>query len=389
MTVAGVRRFTEICKAAGAEFVPVADNPIDRLWRERPAPPLGAVVLHPLEFAGEAASDKIARLQQAIAEQKADAAVITQGESIAWTFNIRGSDIAHNPVVLAFAILPAAGKPSLFIDGRKLTNTVRAALGELAEINEPAALAAGLAALGDARARVVLDPQATADAVAATIREHGGTIVEGADPAVLPKARKNATELAGTRRAHIRDGAAMVRFLAWLDRAGLTGTVDEIAAADKLREFRADTARRDGSELVDIAFETISGAGPNGAIVHYRVTPETTRPIAPNTLYLVDSGGQYRDGTTDITRTVAIGTPTAEMRDRFTRVLKGMIAVATARFPVGATGAQLDTLARQWLWQAGVDFDHGTGHGVGVVPLACTRGRRASPSAAMRRSSRA
>ena len=190
-------------------------------------------------------------------------------------------------------------------------------------------------------------------------------MVEGADPAELPKARKNATELAGARRAHIRDGAAMVRFLAWLDRAAPSGEIDEIAAAAKLAEFRADTARRDGSELVDLSFATISGAGPNGAIVHYRVTPETNRRLEPGSLYLVDSGGQYRDGTTDITRTVAVGTPSDEMRDRFTRVLKGHIAIATARFPVGTSGAQLDTLARAALWQAGLDYDHGTGHGVG------------------------
>jgi Xaa-Pro aminopeptidase len=211
----------------------------------------------------------------------------------------------------------------------------------------------------------MLDPASTADAIASAIRQAGGSIIEAADPAVLPKARKNPVELAGTRRAHIRDGAAMVRFLAWMDRVGPTGTVDEIGAAERLHAFRAETARADGSELIDISFDTISGAGPNGAIVHYRVSPQTTRTIAPDTLYLIDSGAQYRDGTTDITRTLPIGTPNAEMRDRFTRVLKGHLAVAMARFPAGTSGAQIDTLARQFLWTAGLDFDHGTGHGIG------------------------
>ena len=365
MTVAEVRRFSEICRTAKAAFVAADDNPIDRLWRDRPDPPLGAVSLHPLEFAGEAAASKITRLQTAIAGEKADAAVLTRADSIAWTFNIRGRDVAHNPAPLAFAVLPATGKPEIFIDARKLSNAVRSALTDIAEIAEPTELAGRLTRLGEARARVLLDPRTTSEAVAAAIGAGGGQLVESKDPTALPKATKNPTELAGARRAHVRDGAAVVRFLAWLDRAGPTGTIDEIAAAQKLTDLRAETARRDGSELVEPSFETISGAGPNGAIVHYRATPASSRPLAPDMLYLVDSGGQYRDGTTDITRTVAIGTPTAEMRDRFTRVLKGHIAIATARFPVGTTGAQIDTLARTALWQAGLDFDHGTGHGVG------------------------
>ncbi len=365
MTVSDVRRFTEVCTAAEAAFVPVADNPLDRLWSDRPAPPLGAVMLHPLELSGEATADKIARLQLAVAEKKADAAVMGLTDSIAWTFNIRGSDISHNPVSLAFALLPKEGKPTLFIDGRKLSNAVRDGLADFADIREPATLGASLAALGQSGAKVMLDPATTADAIAAAILAAGGTLTEAADPAVLPKARKNPVELDGARRAHIRDGAAMVRFLAWIDRVGPTGAVDEIAAAERLRAFRAETAVADGSELIDISFDTISGAGPNGAIVHYRVSPKTTRAIAPDTLYLIDSGAQYRDGTTDITRTVPIGTPTAEMRDRFTRVLKGHLAVATARFPAGTSGAQIDPLARQFLWAVGLDFDHGTGHGIG------------------------
>ena len=364
MTIAEVRRYAEICRAAGAEFVPVTDNPIDALWSDRPEPPLAQVSLHPVAFAGEAAAAKIARLQAGLVEKHVDAAVLTQADSIAWLLNIRGGDVAHNPVALAFALLPATGKPELFIDGRKLSNSVRSELAAIADPRGPGELLTALAELGKRRATVLVDPQSASDAIAGALRAGGGTLVEGSDPVVLPRARKNATEIAGTRRAHIRDGAAMVRFLAWLDGVP-PDTIDEIEAAQKLATFRAETARRDGSELIDLSFETISGAGPNGAIVHYRVSRATARRLEQDSLYLVDSGAQYRDGTTDVTRTVAIGTPTPEMCERFTRVLKGHIAIATARFPVGATGAQLDSLARIALWQAGLDYDHGTGHGVG------------------------
>ncbi|MCB1503174.1 MAG: aminopeptidase P family protein [Bauldia sp.] len=366
MTAAEVRRLEAVCKAAEASLVPVRGNPIDRIWEDRPAPPLGAVSIQPADLAGEEAADKLARLRAGIAEARADAAVLAQADSIAWSFNLRGADIAHNPVALAYAILPVEGRPSLFVDGRKLSNSVRTTLADLAELHEPTEFTAALAALGHERRRVLLDPKSTSAAIADAVSEAGGTVVDGPDPAELPKARKNATELAGMHRAHVRDGAAMVRFLAWLDRTAGDGSIDELAAEAKLAAFRADTARRDGAELVDLSFDTISGAGPNGAIVHYRVSEASNRRLEPGTLYLVDSGGQYRDGTTDITRTVAIGAPSEEMRDRFTRVLRGHIAIATARFPVGASGAQLDTLARAPLWQAGLDYDHGTGHGVGA-----------------------
>ncbi|HEY5082472.1 MAG TPA: aminopeptidase P family protein [Bauldia sp.] len=365
MTIAEVRRLAETCRSAGADFVAVAQNPIDALWADRPAPPLAQVWLQPVAFAGEEASTKIARLQAGLVEKQIDAAVLTQADSIAWLLNIRGGDVAHNPVPLSFALLPATGKPQIFVDARKLSNSVRAALSEIAEPREPDELLMALRDLGKRQAKVLVDASSASEAIAGALRVAGGTLIEGSDPVVLPRARKNAAEIAGSRRAHIRDGAAMVRFLAWLDREAASGKYDEIAVAEKLRAFRAETARQDGSELVDLSFDTISGAGPDGAIIHYRVTPETTRKLAPGELYLVDSGAQYRDGTTDITRTIAIGTPTAEMRDHFTRVLKGHIAIATARFPVGASGAQLDTLARAALWQAGLDFDHGTGHGVG------------------------
>jgi Xaa-Pro aminopeptidase len=365
LTVAQVRRFSEACKKSGAALVAVDDNPIDRMWQDRPAPPTGAVTLHPVEFAGVEATEKVARIQEVLAAKPADATILTQADSIAWLLNIRGADINHDPVPLSFAILPRSGRPQLFIDGRKLSNAVRAHLVETADLGEPAEFNTGLAALGRKGAKVLLDPQSAAESVAQALTNSGATIVDGSDPVVLPKARKNETEIDGARRAHIRDGAAMVRFLAWLDRTAPSGELDEIAAATRLEELRADTAKRDGAELVDISFDTIAGFGPNGAIVHYRVTTRTSRRIEPGSLFLVDSGGQYRDGTTDITRTVAIGTPSARMRDRFTRVLKGHIAVATARFPAGTPGAQLDALARIALWRGGFDFDHGTGHGVG------------------------
>jgi Xaa-Pro aminopeptidase len=366
MTVAEVRRFSEVCAAAEATLVPVDTNPIDAIWSDRPAAPSAQVSLQPVAYAGEEAASKIARLQAGLAERKAHAAVLTQADSIAWLLNIRGSDVAHNPVPLSFAILPAAGKPELFIDGRKLSNSVRAAIAEIADPREPSAFAAALTQLGRQHARVLVDGSTASAAIATAITDAGGTLIEGSDPVVLPRARKNATEIDGIRRAHIRDGAATVRFLAWLDREGANGRYDEMALATRLELFRADTAKRDGSELVETSFESISGAGPNGAIIHYRVSPETSRTLTPGDLYLIDSGAQYRDGTTDITRTVATGTPTAEMRDRFTRVLKGHIAIATTRFPVGTTGAQLDPFARRALWDAGLDFDHGTGHGVGA-----------------------
>ncbi len=362
-TIAQAERMAAKCLGAGAELVAVPNNPIDRLWKDRPDPPAGAVTLHPIEFAGREAADKIAALQQHLGANKADAAILTQPDSIAWTFNIRGTDIAHNPVALAFAILHAAASPDLFIDGRKLSNSVRAYLAGHARLRDIGELPQSLADLGSSA--VLVDADVTADAIATAVTEAGGRILKGRDPTALPKAKKNETELTGARAAQVRDGAAMVRFLAWLDRVGAGGQVDEIAAAERLAAFRVETARQDRSELVDVSFDTISGAGPNGAIVHYRVTPETSLKLTPGSLYLTDSGGQYRDGTTDITRTVPIGTPSDEIRDRFTRVLKGHIALATAIFPTGTSGAQIDTLARQSLWQAGLDYDHGTGHGIG------------------------
>jgi Xaa-Pro aminopeptidase len=366
LTLAEVRRFEAACQGAGATFVALDESPVDAIWTDRPLPPLSQVMPQSDELAGETADSKIRRMQEVLADKGVDAAILAQSDSIAWTFNIRGADVPHNPVVLSYALLRRDERPILYVDGRKLSNAVRDQLSERADIKEERAFLADLAQLGAEGRRVLVDPQSTPALFAKTLTDAKGVLVEGADPVVLPKARKNAVELDGTRRAHRRDGAAMTRFLAWLDQNGANGRETEISVARKLEQFRAEAGAADDMPLLEISFDTISGAGSDGAIVHYRVNESTDRPLESGTLYLVDSGAQYRDGTTDITRTIAIGTPTAEMRDRFTRVLKGHIALATARFPQGTTGAQLDTLARHALWQAGLDYDHGTGHGVGV-----------------------
>ncbi len=359
-TVEGAERLAKACAAADAALVPTEPNPIDAVWSDRPPPPLGPVTLHDLRYAGEDAAAKLARIRGELAKLKADALVVSNPQGVAWTFNIRGADVTHTPLPLGFAIVPQEGRPALYIDGRKLANTVRHALEELTDVRESQAFARDLAALGAAKRHVRLDQATAADALAKIVTQAGGRIARGTDPIALMKAVKNATEIAGARAAQRRDGAAVVRFLAWFERAAPRGTLTEIDAVAALESFRRDTGK-----LKDVSFPTIAGSGPNGAIVHYRVTRKTNRPIAPGELFLVDSGGQYEDGTTDITRTVAVGEPSEEMRARFTRVLKGHIAIAAAVFPDGATGAQLDSFARQSLWGAGLDFDHGTGHGVG------------------------
>jgi Xaa-Pro aminopeptidase len=359
-TVEGAEKLARACAVAGASLIAVEPDPIDTVWTDRPPPPLGPVTLHGVKFAGEDATTKLAQLRPEIGKLKSDALVVSDPHAVAWTFNIRGSDVAHTPLPLAFAVVPREGRPALYIDSRKLDNDVRHRLEELAEVREPAEFDRDLAALGKAGRNVRLDQATAADALARLITNHGGKVSRGADPIALMKAVKNSVEIAGTRAAHVRDGAALTRFLAWLDREAPRGKLTEIDAVEALESFRRDTGL-----LKDVSFPTIAGAGSDGAIVHYRVTRKTNRPISLGELFLIDSGAQYQDGTTDVTRTVVVGTPTAEMRERFTRVLKGHIAIARAVFPDGTTGAQLDTLARQFLWAAGLDFDHGTGHGVG------------------------
>ena len=359
-TVAEVDRLQTALKEKSIALKPVARNPVDDAWaKARPAPPRGKITIQPLKFAGTAAEDKIGNLQERLSADGQDAVVLTLPDSICWLFNIRGSDVAHNPVVLAFAIVAAKGKPELFIDTAKLDAAAKAHLAGLCKILAPAKLAERLAALKAAGKRVRLDPETAAWAIA---RRLGGRrkIVEGADPCIAAKAPKTAAELDGTKAAHLRDGAAMARFLCWLDAHAPKGDVDEIAAAQQLEAFRADTG-----QLRELSFDTISGSGPNGAIVHYRVTTATNRKLQPGELYLVDSGAQYTDGTTDVTRTIAIGRPTDAMRRHYTLVLKGHLAISTARFPKGTRGIELDSFARRPLWEHGLDFDHGTGHGVG------------------------
>ena len=353
-----VERLRKACASAGAELVTVENNPIDTLWRDRPAPPAGAVSLRELKLSGEAAPDKLKRIRTELKKLRADALLVSDPQNVAWTFNIRGADVTHTPLVLAFALIPQDGRPSLYIDASKLNNQVRHVLEEFTDVRAPDDLASDLARLKNKTVR--LDQASASDALTRMLADNGGKPQRGADPIALLKATKNHTEIVGSRAAHKRDGVAMVRFLAWFDKEAPSGKLTEIDAVAALESFRRDTGA-----LKDISFPTIAGAGPNGAIVHYRVTRASNRRIGMNELFLIDSGAQYEDGTTDITRTVVVGEPREEMRDRFTRVLKGHIAIATAVFPENTSGAQLDPLARVALWQAGLDFDHGTGHGVG------------------------
>ena len=359
-TTAAAERLAAACTKAGAELIAVDSNPVDSVWTDRPAPPLGPVTIHGKDLAGETETDKLSRIRAEMTKLGADALVLSDSHAVAWTFNIRGADVSHTPLPLSYALVPKDGRPTVFIDHRKLSNLSRDHLEHAADVREPDTLTATLTGLAATGASIALDSATAADALSRLIAAAGGKPVRGSDPVALLKAVKNDVEIRGTRTAHQRDAVALARFLAWIDREAPKGTLTEIDAVEALETFRRETGA-----LKDVSFPTIAGTGPNGAIVHYRVTRKSNRRIMPGDLLLVDSGAQYEDGTTDVTRTVAIGTPTDEMRDRFTRVLRGHIAIARAVFPDGTTGAQLDTLARQFLWQAGVDFEHGTGHGVG------------------------
>ncbi|MDZ4380005.1 MAG: aminopeptidase P family protein [Parvibaculum sp.] len=359
-TIDAVARLRKAAEKAGGTLVPVGTNPLDAVWEDQPEPPAAKVHPHAIEYAGEPAADKIRRLASDLMSGDADTAVLTMPDSIAWAFNIRGSDVPHTPLPLSFALLHEDGHADLFIDERKLDDAARAHLGNIVTVHPRDALGGALDALGAAKKTVLVDPATCASWIEARLAAAGAEVKRGQDPCELPKAIKNEAEVAGTRAAHLRDGRALTRFLRWVATEAPGGGVTEIDAAKRLEAFRAETG-----ELKDVSFDTISGAGANGAIVHYRVTTATNMPLRRGELFLVDSGAQYVDGTTDVTRTIAIGTPGAEERDRFTRVLKGHIGIATARFPEGTSGAQLDAFARMALWKAGFDYDHGTGHGVG------------------------
>lgn len=349
-------RFEAAVKKAAAELVAVDGNPIDPLWRDRPKTPCGAVTLHDEVFAGEPAAEKLAKIAQNLS---ADALLVSDPHALAWAFNLRGADVAHTPIALGFALIFRDERPKLFLDPRKLDETTAAALEKLAEILDPDQLKAELVALGEAKSRLLFDAATAPAKLTALFAEAGGEIDLSADPITLLKARKNPVELAGAREAHLRDGAAMVRFLAWFDKAAARKNLTEIDAAQA-----AETFRRENGKLRDISFPTISAAGPHAALPHYRVTEQSNAVISRG-VYLIDSGAQYCDGTTDVTRTLAVGRPSKALVRANTLVLKGHIAIARAVFPKGTSGAQLDAFARRPLWEAGLDFDHGVGHGVG------------------------
>ncbi|MBF9152844.1 aminopeptidase P family protein [Novosphingobium jiangmenense] len=343
-----------------ATLVPVAHNPVDAVWEDQPQRSLAVAVPHADEHAGQSAHEKRAAVAEWLGSNGYDAAVITALDSVAWLLNIRGSDVDRTPVALSFVIANADGTADLFIAPEKVTPELTAHLGNAVRVHPRDAF---LHALGEMKGRkVAVDPERSVAAIFQALHQAGAEAVAVTDPVVLPKAIKNPVEQAGHRAAQARDGAAIARFLRWIAVEAPKGTVTELSAADRLQAFRAE-----GGLLRDLSFDTISGAGPTGAIVHYRVSEETSRTLEPNSVYLVDSGGQYVDGTTDITRTVWVGpdAPHAEVKDRFTRVLKGHIALARAVFPKGTAGSQLDSFARQFLWSAGLDYAHGTGHGVG------------------------
>ena len=352
-----IERLSKVVRAAGADLVPVDTNPIDAVWADRPAAPRGAVSLHRKRLAGQKVEAKLAAVRKAL--KGCHGLVISDPHAIAWLFNIRGSDVSHTPLPLAFAIVPREGRPTLYVDGRKLSNSVRDKLEAIATIEAPDRLAQDLDVFGAQAATLRFDAATAPAKLVDALKASGGSADVGADPIALLKASKNDIEREGSRAAHLRDAAAMVRFLCWFERMAPTGKLTEIAAVEALESFRRETL-----VLKDVSFPTIAGFGPHAAIPHYRVTTASNLAIGKG-IFLIDSGGQYEDGTTDITRTVVVGKPSREMKDRFTRVLKGHIAIARAVFPQGVSGAQLDSFARQSLWQAGLDFDHGTGHGVG------------------------
>ena len=342
-------------------LVPMTRNPVDAVWTDQPAMSLAKVKVHDVELAGRSAADKRAEIADWLTREGLDATVMTALDSIAWTFNLRGDDVTHTPVGLAFAILHADATADLFVAPEKIDDKVRAALGNGVRLHDRTAFAPMLATLTGKK--IAADPDGAVVAIFDALTKGGAKIVEARDPAILAKAIKNHAEQTGQRAAQARDGAALSRYLHWLSVVAPTGGLTEISASDQLRRFREATGK-----LLDLSFDTISGAGPHGAIMHYKASAETDRRIEPSSVYLCDSGGQYADGTTDVTRTIWVGpdSPPAEVRDRFTRVLKGHIAIATAVFPSGTNGGQLDAFARQYLWAAGCDYAHGTGHGVGA-----------------------
>jgi Xaa-Pro aminopeptidase len=367
-----VKRASEALSSRGAELVAVAQNPIDKIWSDRPEASKARLVAHSDRYAGKTSAEKRADVADWLASKNADTAVLSALDSIAWAFNVRGADVAHTPVALAFALVHRDGTADLFVSPEKIGDEVRRYLGNGVRLHDRSAFETALSELGGKT--VAVDPERAVAAIFDALDKAGAKLLPVRDPTVLPKAIKNGVEIAGHRDAQTRDGAAITRFLKWVDEQP-AGEIDELTASDKL-----EALRREDPDLRDLSFDSISGAGPNGAIVHYRSSEKTNRKLEQGSLYLIDSGGQYLGGTTDITRTLAIGEPTPEMRDRFTRVLKGHIAVATALFPKGTRGSQLDSFARRPLWEVGLDYAHGTGHGVGSFLSVHEGPQRISPA---------
>jgi Xaa-Pro aminopeptidase len=355
-----VESATVALKAKGAELVAVKSNPIDAVWADQPGKSDAKLMVHDDRFAGQSSAEKRAAVAEWLTANGLDSTVISALDSVAWLLNVRGSDVANTPVALSFVLARADGTADLFVAPEKVGDDVRAHLGNAVRLRTPEEFVPALKAMNGQR--IAVDPDRAVAAIFGALKDGGATIVEARDPTILPKAVKNHVEQAGHRAAQARDGAALSRFLHWMAETAHQGGLDELSAAARLKSFRQDTGM-----LHDLSFDTISATGPNGAHCHYKVDETSNRAIEPNSIYLVDSGGQYLDGTTDVTRTIWVGPgqPTAEMKDRFTRVLKGHIALALAVFPEGTRGAQLDTMARASLWQAGLDYAHGTGHGVG------------------------
>ncbi len=355
-----VESATKALAAKGAELVAVSRNPIDAIWAEQPDKSDAKLSVHLDQYAGQNSAEKRAAVAEWLTAQGLDSTVISALDSVAWLLNVRGADVSRTPVALSFVLAHADGTAELFVAPEKVDDAVRAHLGNAVRLRSPQEFVPALKALNGKR--VAVDPDRAVSAIFGALAEGGATIVEARDPTILPKAVKNPIEQSGHRAAQARDGAALSRYLHWLSQEAHKGELTELSAAAKLRAFREATGM-----LKDLSFDTISAAGPNGASPHYKVDEKSNRRIEPNSIYLCDSGGQYLDGTTDVTRTIWVGPgePTAEMKDRNTRVLKGHIALALATFPEGTRGAQLDTLARASLWSAGVDYAHGTGHGVG------------------------
>jgi Xaa-Pro aminopeptidase len=359
-SITEAKRLRQLVEAVGLKLQACSSNLVDDVWEDRPDPPQAAIYLHPLHLAGETAASKLSKIASDLKQQNCGVAVLTDPHSVAWALNIRGSDIDHTPLALLRAIVLGTGKVTIFANKSRFHNDVIQSFGKHVNFAKPTRLIPFLKEYAKKQRAVLLDPSNCPEAIRVILENAKASITMAQDPCVMPRARKNAAEQKGARSAQLRDGAALSNFLHWISKTAISGSLTERTAQNKLYEFRAATGK-----LKDLSFGSISASGPNAALPHYHVVSKHGRTLRNGEIYLIDSGGQYQDGTTDVTRTIIIGQPTAAMKRHNTLVLKGMIAVSSARFPAGTTGAQIDALARAALWQEGFDFDHGTGHGVG------------------------